>query len=87
MMDDLSKDGFHICLWQLPYFTPHNKYYKELIDKGLYVKNQKGGLPFEDVVLDFSNPQTVQWYQDKIEGLLKIGVSAIKGDFGEGAQP
>ena len=85
MMDDLYKDGFHICLWQLPYFTPHNKYYNELIDKGLYVKNQKGGLPFEDVVLDFSNPQTVEWYQGKIEGLLKIGVGAIKGDFGEGA--
>ena len=85
MIRGLLDRGFHISLWQLPYFTPHNKYYKELIDKGLYVKNAKGGLPFEDVVLDFSNPETVRWYQDKLAGLLKLGVGAIKVDFGEGA--
>ena len=85
MVKDLLDQGFHISLWQLPYFTPHNKYYKELIEKGLYVKNAKGGMPFEDVVLDFSNPETVKWYQEKIAGLLKLGVGAIKVDFGEGA--
>ncbi|MBE6242909.1 MAG: alpha-xylosidase [Bacteroidales bacterium] len=85
MIDDLKADGFHISLWQLPYFTPHNNYYKELIEKGLYVKNAKGGMPFEDAVLDFSNPETVEWYQSKLEGLLKMGVGAIKVDFGEGA--
>lgn len=85
MIDDLLGNGFHISLWQLPYFTPHNKYYKELVEKGMYVKNAKGGMPFEDVVLDFSNPETVSWYQDKLAGLLKMGVGAIKVDFGEGA--
>ena len=85
MVQDLLDQGFHISLWQLPYFTPHNKYYKELIEKGLYVKNAKGGMPFEDAVLDFSNPETVKWYQEKIAGLLKLGVGAIKVDFGEGA--
>ena len=85
MINDLLADGFHISLWQLPYFTPKNKYFPELIEKGLYVKNEKGGLPYEDVVLDFSNPETVTWYQEKLEGLLKMGVGAIKVDFGEGA--
>lgn len=85
MIQDLLDDGFHISLWQLPYFTPHNKYYKELVENGLYVKNAKGGMPFEDAVLDFSNPETVKWYQEKLAGLLKLGVGAIKVDFGEGA--
>ncbi|MDD5733312.1 MAG: alpha-xylosidase [Bacteroidales bacterium] len=85
MINDLLADGFHISLWQLPYFTPKNKYFPELIEKGLYVKNQKGGLPYEDVVLDFTNPETVAWYQEKLEGLLSMGVGAIKVDFGEGA--
>lgn len=85
MINDLLADGFHISLWQLPYFTPKNKYFPELIEKGLYVKNEKGGLPYEDVVLDFSNPETVTWYQEKLEGLLNMGVGAIKVDFGEGA--
>ena len=85
MLKDLRSQGFHVCLWQLPYFTPKNRYFSELIEKDMYVKNGNGELPYEDVVLDFSNPETVKWYQDKLAGLLNIGVSAIKVDFGEAA--
>lgn len=85
MLKDLRSQGFHVCLWQLPYFTPKNRYFSELIEKDMYVKNGNGELPYEDVVLDFSNPETVKWYQDKLAGLLTIGVSAIKVDFGEAA--
>ena len=85
MLKDLKSQGFHVCLWQLPYFTPKNSYFPELIKKDMYVKNGNGELPYEDVVLDFSNPETVKWYQDKLAGLLNIGVSAIKVDFGEAA--
>lgn len=85
MLKDLKSQGFHVCLWQLPYFTPKNRYFHELIKKDMYVKNGNGELPYEDVVLDFSNPETVNWYQNKLAGLLNIGVSAIKVDFGEAA--
>lgn len=85
MLKDLRSQGFHVCLWQLPFFTPKNRYFSELIEKDMYVKNGNGELPYEDVVLDFSNPETVKWYQDKLAGLLNIGVSAIKVDFGEAA--
>lgn len=85
MLKDLKSQGFHVCLWQLPYFTPKNRYFPELIKKDMYVKNGNGELPYEDVVLDFSNPETVNWYQNKLAGLLNIGVSAIKVDFGEAA--
>ena len=85
MLKQLSRDGFHTCLWQLPYFTPKNRFFREIIDKGLHVRNADGGMPYEDAVLDFSNPETVGWYQSKIEGLMKQGVSTIKCDFGEAA--
>ncbi len=85
MIADLKEDGFHISLWQLPYFVPKNRYFKELVENKLVVKNAKGNLPYEDAVLDFSNPQAVKWYQDKIAGLLRMGVGAIKVDFGEAA--
>ena len=85
MLKQLSKDGFHTCLWQLPYFTPKNRFFPEIIEKGLHVVNATGGMPYEDAVLDFSNPETVSWYQEKITGLLKQGVSTIKCDFGEAA--
>jgi len=85
MLKQLSKDGFHTCLWQLPYFTPKNRFFPEIIEKGLHVVNATGGMPVEDAILDFSNPATVDWYQSKIEGLMKQGVSTIKCDFGEAA--
>ena len=85
MLRQLSKDGFHTCLWQLPYFTPKNRFFPEIIEHGMHVVNATGGMPVEDAILDFSNPETVRWYQSKIEGLMKQGVSTIKCDFGEAA--
>ena len=85
MLKQLAKDGFHTCLWQLPYFTPKNRFFGEIVQNNLHVRNADGGMPYEDAVLDFSNPQTVAWYQSKITGLLKQGVSTIKCDFGEAA--
>lgn len=85
MIEDLDKDGFKICLWQLPYFVPGNKYFKTLVDEGMAVRNGRGTLPYEDAVLDFTNPKTVKWYQDQLGKLLEMGVGAIKVDFGEAA--
>jgi alpha-D-xyloside xylohydrolase len=85
MISDLKSDGFHISLWQLPYFVPKNTLFSELVEKGLVVRDPKGNLTYEDAVLDFSNPATVEWYQGKLANLLKMGVGAIKVDFGEAA--
>lgn len=85
MIADFKKAGIETCLWQLPYFVPKNSLFQEIIDKDLYVKNNKGNLPTEDAVLDFSNPDAVSWYQQKIKGLLDLGVGVIKVDFGEAA--
>jgi alpha-D-xyloside xylohydrolase len=85
MMADLKQQGFRISLWQLPYFGPKNTLYREIVDSGYAVKNLGGRGVNEDATLDFSNPKTVAWYQGLIAGLLKLGVGAIKVDFGEGA--
>lgn len=85
MLKQMDEMGFHTCLWQLPYFTPKNRYFQELVDGGMHVKNATGGMPYEDVVLDLSNPKTVEWYQGKIAGLIRQGVDVIKCDFGEAA--
>ncbi|MDC6367703.1 MULTISPECIES: alpha-xylosidase [Flavobacteriaceae] len=85
MIKDLKADGFNVCLWQLPYFTPKNTLFNEIVGNQLAVKDAKGNLPYEDAVLDFTNPATISWYQNKIESLLKMGVGVIKVDFGEAA--
>ena len=83
MISDLRDQGFRISLWQLPYFTPTNPLYREAVAQGYVVRDAKGAAATEDAVLDFSNPAAVRWYQGLLAGLLKMGVSAIKVDFGE----
>ncbi len=85
MIADLKAQGFHISLWQLPYFSAKNRLYSEIVEKGLHVRSENGRWPFEDAVLDFSNPEAVAWYQEKLANLLRLGVGAIKVDFGEDA--
>ncbi|MEH6659714.1 alpha-xylosidase [Leeuwenhoekiella marinoflava] len=85
MMSDMKEQGFHVSLWQLPYFTPKNTLFNEIVDQNLAVKDRKGNVPYEDAVLDFTNPKTVNWYQSKLKNLLDQGVSVFKVDFGEAA--
>ncbi len=85
MIDSLNKNGFKTCLWQLPYFVPKNKLFPEIVQNSLHVKNANGNIPFEDAVLDFTNPATIAWYKNKLSKLLNMGVAAIKVDFGEAA--
>ena len=85
MIRDLKTQGLHVSLWQYTYFTPKNAIWQELVDHGYHVRDESGRLPAEDAVLDFSNPDAVKWYQDKLATLLEMGVSVIKADFGEGA--
>lgn len=85
MMADLKQEGFRISLWQLPYFSPKNRLWKEIVDGGFAVRGRDGGLPTEDAIIDFSNPAGEKWFLSKIEALLRMGVGAIKVDFGEAA--
>lgn len=85
MITDLREQGFRVSVWQLPYFTPNNELFAEIVEKGFAIKNADGQLPAEDAIIDFANPEAVTWYQDKLAGLLEIGVGAIKVDFGEAA--
>ena len=77
MLNTMKKDGFHVCLWQLPYFTPKNRFFKEIVDNGMEVKMLLA-VCLMRCRARLLNPATVKWYQDKISGLIKQGVSVIK---------
>jgi len=85
MIADLKKRGLRVSLWQLPYFTPQNPMFRELVELKYAVTDGNGRLPTDDAIIDFSHPEAVKWYQDKLASLLKMGVAAIKVDFGEAA--
>ncbi len=85
MMTFLKEKGFKTSLWQIPYFTPHNPLFTELVEKKLFIRNAVGTIPTEDAILDLSNKDATKWYVSKLKSLLDTGVSVIKADFGEGA--
>jgi alpha-D-xyloside xylohydrolase len=85
MTTELKEMGFKTSLWQIPYFTPLNPIFDEVVKEKLYIKDANGNVATEDAILDFSNPETIDWYTKKIKGLLRLGISVIKTDFGEAA--
>src|SRR4029450_3304489 len=42
MIADLRKDGFHVSLWQLPYFVPKDRLVPELLECGAVVRWRRG---------------------------------------------
>lgn len=85
MVGKLKENGFKISLWQIPYFTPLNPIFEEVVKKKLYIRDANGNVATEDAILDFSNPETIDWYTKKIKALLRVGIAVIKTDFGEAA--
>ena len=84
LLSELRQEGYRVCLWQLPYFTPENSLYGDILaqDRAVAAEND---LPTSDAIIDFSKPASAAWYKDKLAALLKQGVAAIKADFGEAA--
>ncbi|MDO4846673.1 MAG: glycoside hydrolase family 31 protein [Clostridiaceae bacterium] len=92
----LNDKGFKVSLWQYNFIPPrdNNSNYHEAVERGYLAKNSQGkpyqlpeskkGSWTDDVIIDFSNPEARKWYSEKIKGLMDIGASAIKTDFGEG---
>ena len=85
MVSELKENGFKTSLWQIPYFTPLNPIFDEVVTKKLYIKDANGNVATEDAILDFSNRETIDWYTKKIKALLRVGIAVIKTDFGEAA--
>ncbi|PKM78921.1 MAG: hypothetical protein CVU88_08475, partial [Firmicutes bacterium HGW-Firmicutes-13] len=90
MFKDAKDMGFKISLWQTPYVMKETSVYKDAKKAGVLAKNN-GPFVFLFVFpaspIDFSNPDAVAWYKEKLRKLLEMGASAIKVDFGEGIEP
>jgi alpha-D-xyloside xylohydrolase len=85
MISELGEKGFKTSLWQIPYFTPLNPLFTEVVEKKLFVTDGNGNIPTEDAILDFSREEAITWYREKLETLFHMGIAAIKADFGEAA--
>lgn len=89
MLRRMHDKGLKICVWINPYLGQKSAVFDEAADKGYLLKRPNGDIWQWDLwqaglaVVDFTNPEAVEWYKDKLRGLMAQGVDAFKTDFGE----
>jgi alpha-D-xyloside xylohydrolase len=89
MLRRLKDKGLKICAWINPYIAEKSHLFDEGMDNGYLVKTADGGVWQWDkwqagmALVDFTNPDAVQWYKDKLKTLIGQGVDSFKTDFGE----
>lgn len=81
--------GLKLCVWINPYIGQKSPLFREAMEAGYLLKKENGDVWQWDLwqaglaLVDFTNPDAVRWYQDKLEVLLRQGVDCMKTDFGE----
>lgn len=89
MLDRLHDKGMGVCCWINPYIAQRSKLFDEGMGNGYFIKNPDGSVFQCDMwqpgmaIVDFTNPDAYRWFGDCVRKLCRMGVDAIKTDFGE----
>ncbi|MBD5500969.1 MAG: alpha-xylosidase [Lachnospiraceae bacterium] len=89
MLKRIKAKGLNICVWINPYIGQESCLFDEGMEKGYFIKRTNGQVWQWDMwqpgmaIVDFTNPDAYQWFQNKLEYLLDMGVDCFKTDFGE----
>ena len=89
MLFRLHEKGLKICVWMNPYIAQKSPLFEEAMQAGYLVKKENGRVWQWDLwqagmgLVDFTNPDAVQWFKGKLRRLLDMGVDCFKTDFGE----
>ena len=89
MLQRLKEKGLKICVWINPYVAQKSVMFDEGMEKGYFIKRPNGDVWQWDkwqaglAIIDFTNPEAVEWYRSKLTDLIDMGVDSFKTDFGE----
>ena len=89
MLKRLKERGLRICVWINSYIGQKSPLFREAMELDYLLKRPNGDVWQWDLwqagmgLVDFTNPGAWKWYQDKLRGLLDMGVDCFKTDFGE----
>ena len=89
MLKRLKEKGLKICVWINPYIGQESEIFDEAMEGGYLIRRKDGSVWQWDMwqpgmaIVDFTNPEAVSWYQEKLAGLMDMGVDCFKTDFGE----
>jgi alpha-D-xyloside xylohydrolase len=81
--------GLHICVWINPYIAQRSVLFDEAMEHGYLLKRPDGSVWQWDMwqagmgIVDFTNPAACEWFAEKLNVLMDMGVDAFKTDFGE----
>lgn len=89
MLRRIKAKGLSVCVWINPYIGQESAIFDEGLKNGYFLKRPNGQVWQWDMwqpgmaIVDFTNPDAYDWYQQKLETLLDMGVDCFKTDFGE----
>ncbi|WP_026932456.1 TIM-barrel domain-containing protein [Glycomyces tenuis] len=93
MLADLAEQGFRVCLWMNSYISAKSPVFAEGDERGYFLKDAAGETYVADVwngshepsgIVDFTNPDAVEWWKELLRGPLRAGAALYKTDFAEG---
>ncbi len=89
MIKKIHARGVKVCVWINPYIAQKSPLFREGVEKNYFVNTGDGNVWQWDkwqagmALVDFTNPEAVKWYQQKLAVLVDMGVDSFKTDFGE----
>ncbi len=89
MLKRLHDKGLGVCVWINPYIAQRSKLFDEGMKNGYLIKNPDGSVFQTDLwqpgmaIVDFTNPAASDWFASHLRRICRMGVDAIKTDFGE----
>lgn len=90
LVDRLHDKGYRIVLWTAPWLQRSSKVAPYARQMGYLCAHASDrtqtylGRPLlGEYFIDFTNPEAVRWYKERIRNLLELGVDGLFADFGE----
>ncbi|MCR5213929.1 MAG: alpha-xylosidase [Eubacterium sp.] len=89
MLKRIHDKGLKVCVWINPYIAQESELFDQGMEKGYFLKRPDGGVWQWDMwqpgmaIVDFTNPEAVDWYKNQLKDMMEMGVDAFKTDFGE----
>ncbi len=89
MLKRLHDRGLGVCIWINPYISQRSRLFDEGAERGYFLHNMDGSIFQCDLwqpgmaIVDFTNPAARDWFADRLKAVCRMGVDAVKTDFGE----